>query len=197
MITRQDIAADMSPEQMLEELARLRSENAALKQDNASLTQKKDELRDQRDTLSKQIAVLSADNDSLAARNLEAAADISKLVCELQKAHDEIDRLNELILVMKRELYGPKSERGGFNDAEEAAAEKEKPKKERNNKPRGAIDYSRFDQEVVDHTAPADKLPCPSCGTVREPIGYDVKWELKYIPGKMVAVQHRMWKYVC
>lgn len=193
----QDIEAQMSPEQMLEELARLRSENAALKQDNASLAQKGDELRGQRDTLSRQIEVLSADNDSLSARNLEAAADISKLASELQKAHDEIDRLNELILVMKRELYGPKSERGGFNDAEEAAAEKEKPEKERSSKPRGKIDYSRFDQEVVDHTAPADKLPCPVCGTARKPIGYDIRWELKYIPGKMVAVQHRMWKYVC
>lgn len=180
----QDIPAQMSYEQLLAELERTRSENA--------------ELRGRNETLSKQMDVLAADNDDLAARNLEAAADISKLVTELKKANDEIDRLNELVAVMRAKLHGTKSEKGGFNDAEEGAAEgEEQEKKERKHSPRGKIDYSRFDQEVVDHRAAEDALPCPQCGGMREPIGYDVRWELKYIPGKMVAVQHRTWKYVC
>lgn len=178
MQTAQDITAGMSREQMAAAIASLMSEN---------------------ETLCKQVGVLSADNDSLAARNLEAAADIARLAGELRDAQAEVERLNELVRVMEEKLYGSSSEKGGFNDAEEGAAEKarEEARRPRKRGKRRDIDYSKYPNQVCDHRLAASELPCPRCGTARVEMGYESRWELRYIPGKLVAVEHRMWKYVC
>lgn len=179
-----DIAKGEGRGPLLEEIERLRAANAAM---------------------SRQIEVLSADNEALAAQGAAAEEDRAALAAQLKRALAEIERLVERVRVENARRWGARSDRilphqiSLFNDVEAAAAAGPagagagKPGRKAR-KRRRPIDWSRFETEVVDHTADAS---CPSCGSAMEPMGYEVRRELKYVPARLVAVEHRVWKYVC
>jgi transposase len=50
-------------------------------------------------------------------------------------------------------------------------------------------------QEV--HDLPADKLPCPDCGTLRIRIGAEIREQLEYVPASLIVIQHVRPKYAC
>lgn len=88
-----------------------------------------------------------------------------------------------------------------FNDVEAAvdghpadACGKPRARGRRRRRP---IDWSRFEAEIVDHVLGEGDLGCPSCGSRMGAMGYESRYELKYVPAKLVAVEHRVWKYVC
>lgn len=168
------------------------------------------ELRRENETMSMQMGVLAADNDALAAENSRAQQDISELTAELRETREKLERANEVLNLMERKIFGRSSEKsdrkgrgdggaeggevGAFNEAERDAARQKGKKKRR---PRRKVDYSALDREVVEHGIPEADRACPSCGSAMDDIGYDVKYELKYEPARLVVVEHRIRKYVC
>lgn len=178
----------MGIEELRRACAELLGENEALQREN--------------ETMAMQLGALSADNDALAADNDRARRDISELSAELRETREKLDRANEILKLMERKIFGRSSEKSGkgrgelgeFNEVERSEAGAKRPGRRR---PRRKIDYSALESEVVEHALGADDLACPSCGAQMDDIGYDVKRELKYVPAKLVVVEHRMRKYVC
>src|SRR5271157_2623588 len=50
-------------------------------------------------------------------------------------------------------------------------------------------------QEI--HDVPAEKLPCPDCGTLRTRIGEEIREQLEYVPASLIVIQHVRPKYAC
>jgi len=50
-------------------------------------------------------------------------------------------------------------------------------------------------QKVID--LPDDQKPCPCCGTMREPMGQDIRWLLERIPAHFIRIEEIRKKYVC
>lgn len=47
------------------------------------------------------------------------------------------------------------------------------------------------------HDVPAERLPCPDCGTMRVRIGEEVREQLEYVPASLIVLQHVRPKYAC
>ena len=45
------------------------------------------------------------------------------------------------------------------------------------------------------HDVPAERLPCPDCGTMRVRIGEEVREQLEYIPASLIVLRHVRPKY--
>ena len=52
-------------------------------------------------------------------------------------------------------------------------------------------------RKPVLHDVPAEVLPCPDCGAVRQRIGAEVREQLEYVPASLVVVEHTRPKYAC
>ena len=52
-------------------------------------------------------------------------------------------------------------------------------------------------RQTVRHDVPAEALPCPDCGAVRQPFGEDVREQLEYVPAAMIVLRHVRPKYAC
>jgi transposase len=47
------------------------------------------------------------------------------------------------------------------------------------------------------HDVPAEKLPCPDCGTLRTRIGEEIREQLEFVPASLVVLKHIRPKYAC
>ncbi len=65
---------------------------------------------------------------------------------------------------------------------------------------RGRRNLAAFDHLPVTrhvHDLSEDRKPCPCCGTMREPMGQDVSWQVEYIPAHFERLEHVRIKYAC
>jgi transposase len=49
----------------------------------------------------------------------------------------------------------------------------------------------------VVHDVPAEQLPCPDCGALRQCIGNEVREQLEYVPASLIVIEHIRPKYAC
>src|SRR6516165_1477979 len=47
------------------------------------------------------------------------------------------------------------------------------------------------------HDVPAEKLPCPDCGAMRQCIGNEVRERLEYVPASLIVIAHIRPEYAC
>lgn len=65
---------------------------------------------------------------------------------------------------------------------------------------RGRRNLEAFDHLPVtrkEHDLPEDQKPCPCCGEMRQRIGQETSWQVEYIPGHFVRIEHVRFKYAC
>jgi transposase len=156
---------------------------------------------------------LPADVDALRELIGEQHNEIIKKYDENEKQRNEIIRLSEQVLLLKRKLYGRKSEKLNqiedvqddlfFNEAESHADEKtdEKPAAI------GVKGYSRkkpgrkpfpedWPREEFIHDLPEDEKVC-KCGRPMERIGQKITERLDIIPPKVTVEKHIQYTYKC
>jgi transposase len=137
------------------------------------------------------------------------------LILEQSAALEELQRRNEQLEhqldQLLRRLYGPRSERVDPNQltlfdrgalAEPTPAE---PVAEtvqtisaaaRNGHGRRQLPKN-LPRRRIEHTLPADQLPCPGCGQPREKFGEETSEQLEYEPASLYVVEHVRFKYAC
>ena len=81
-----------------------------------------------------------------------------------------------------------------IEDPQNKAAKKDK-KKHRNKKKKAIPDH--LPRTIVKHDVSEEEKTCPKDGSPLSPMGYDVREELKYIPGHFEVTEHQYPKYSC
>jgi len=166
-------------------------------------------LLDLTSTLELKIDILAKDNDALAKDNALLAKDCTHAKKQADFYKGELDKLIEQIKIANARLWGAKTERikphqlSLFNDMEAASSAKEPeaaldtilPKKRR--KKKTAIDYSKFDTEIIDYELTDAERTCTTCTTSMSEMGIETKRTLKLIPARLVCIEHRRHVYVC
>ena len=56
---------------------------------------------------------------------------------------------------------------------------------------------ARLPRKRIVHDVPAELLPCPACGEMRQCIGEEVREQLEYVPASLIVIQHVRPKYAC
>ena len=127
---------------------------------------------------------------------------IGELLTRLQWLEDQIHNLG-------RRKYGTSSERSDVNyDQLSMYGEPEivpppEPEYEEINYKRKKQagkreeDLSGLPVERIDHELPESERICPECGETMSDIGVETKRELKYIPARLVVVEHARHSYAC
>lgn len=142
---------------------------------------------------------------------------LEKTLLELDDYKLKLKQRDEEINYLRKQLYGAKSEKtvnvdpdqlSFFNEAEglenkhvsEPRLEIDVPshkRKQAKSKDR-VIDISNLPSEDIHYELPQDKLACPECdGTLHDIGRTDVRQELKFIPARMVVVNHNTHNYAC
>jgi len=65
---------------------------------------------------------------------------------------------------------------------------------------RGRRNLAAFDHLPVTrnvHDLSDEEKRCTCCGTMREPIGQDISWQVEYVPGHFERLEHVRIKYAC
>jgi transposase len=139
--------------------------------------------------------------------------DTSRLLEENAKLKNEIEYLRQMILLLKRDKFGSKSEklpdlasdqfvfneleveaRNGVPEQTELIEGYERKKKGRGKKKPFPADLPR--EEVIIDLTEAEKI-CPYDGSRLKEIGEEVTEKLKIIPSKLIVVVERKKKYAC
>jgi transposase len=151
-------------------------------------------------------------------RQQELELEKLRLEFELAKAHrriygpraDQVD-LGQLLLdfgqaLEKRPLDAAATAEAAAQDiANQAAAAKdganeEKPSRRVRRGARGRRNLAAFDKLPITqktHDLPEDEKPCPCCGQMRCKIGQERTWQIEYIPGHFMRIEHLQIKYAC
>ena len=133
------------------------------------------------------------------------------IVFQQEKYGERIDYLEQMVRLLKREIFGRKSEkhvlpdhkqRQLFDSIEAVESDRqvledkivipEHTRKKRGRKPLPA-DLPRVD---VIHDIPEEEKQC-DCGVALSCIGQDVSEKLDYVPAKLRVIRHIRYKYAC
>ncbi|HLY67326.1 MAG TPA: IS66 family transposase, partial [Chloroflexota bacterium] len=74
-----------------------------------------------------------------------------------------------------------------------AAANVRRPRRGRRN----IGDFERLPLVQETHDLSEDQKPCPCCGQERQKIGQESSWQLDYLPGHFIRIEHIQIKYAC
>ena len=144
----------------------------------------------------------------------DALASFQEIVGDIEKTHAYYKQQIEFIRqqykialrAMRPDIVSAAALREMFDEAEmtidpkaetqidDDQAPAPNPKKKKKKKP--AIP-DHLPRQVVEHDVEDSAKTCAQDGTSLSPMGYDVKLELKYTPGKFEVVEHRFPKYGC
>jgi len=152
---------------------------------------------DNTSTLEERCAILEHENARLLAQNVELTA--------------KLNWLTESLSLSQKKLFGVSSEKTQpqeqpplFNEAEsECKPEKPEPTfetvtyKRRKEKLKREVMLEELPVEVVEHTLPPEERVCPNCGEEMHEMSVEVRQELKFVPAKVIVVQHRRHVYSC
>lgn len=136
---------------------------------------------------------------------------IDKIIAENELLKAELERVNGILLLLKREIYGPKSEKTiyvspdqmVFNEIEVEATTLPEPEKE-------TITYTRnkgkqikkpfpehLDREEVIIDLNEEQKVCPHDGSRLKEIGEEISQKIRTIPAKTTIVIEKKKKYAC
>ena len=189
---------------------------AALKAIIAAVTGQRDEASRQRDEASRQRDDVSRQRDHWKLRHDEKELDRLRLEVELLRLKKwyygpRADRLAgegdvaQMLLAFAGELEArpvdpadlpPEAEADAGLDANTASdAAKAVRRIKRGRRNLAAFEHLPVTRNV--HDLSEDDKRCTCCGTMREPIGQYVSWQVEFIPGHFERIEHVRLKYAC
>ncbi|MHB1483648.1 MAG: IS66 family transposase [Saccharofermentanales bacterium] len=124
---------------------------------------------------------------------------------------NQINWMNEQLILSKRKIFGPSSEKTNnpeqislFNEAEaESDPKSPEPKIEeityrrRKKKGKREADLSTLQLEVVQYELPEEDRLCPKCNESLHQMSKEIRTELVYIPATFKKIQHETFIYSC
>ena len=138
-----------------------------------------------------------------------------QLLAAWQKQERRIEQLEHQIDQLLRRYYGPRSERfdpdqlklfaGEELDATPPAATSEEPPPSKATAvPRPSVNGhgrrrlpANLPRRRIEHTLPAEQLPCPCCGNQRTKFAEEISEQLEYEPASLFVIEHVRFKYAC
>lgn len=138
-----------------------------------------------------------------------------QLLAAWQKQERRIEQLEHQIDQLLRRYYGPRSERFDPNQLKLFAGEEpeatpptavseEPPPPKAATAARPSVNGhgrrklpANLPRKRIEHTLPADQLPCPCCGTQRIKFAEEPSEQLEYEPASLFVVEHVRFKYAC
>jgi transposase len=133
------------------------------------------------------------------------------LLSTLKDRDLQIDQLKHQLSLLQRHRFGRRSEqlntdqlllafaeleKEGLLEAPEEKQPVTKPKEPKKGHGRKPLP-EELPRERFENPLPEKELPCPQCGTKREPIGEEITEQLEYVPATFHVKQYVRIKYAC
>lgn len=147
---------------------------------------------------------MTLDVDNLPDDPQQLKATIVELASSLTTLTREVAQLKHLVAKLTRDKYGRRSEQ--LEDSQRLLFELEAPTEAKPVKETTVKTHRRrgggrlkipehLERTIIEHNI--EDKSCPSCGELRQPIGFESSEQLDLVPTQLYVVEHRRFKYAC